>query len=262
MSWIRVAVAAFGLGLTSGARAAEGDVPDLRQALSSEAAINWTTLTIEITTSAWGRGVGAATKALEARAREGIPAKVAAASRRVPVHGDVTVSDLLQDPSLNTAINGRVERWVVTEARYFTSGRVELLAELPLQELLKPWALQRAPLSPDPQRSTRFTGLLVDARGLSVTPAYAPRLLAESGEELWSGRVWDDVVLFQTPVVYVPDPAHPASARAGLQPLVVRAVETRGPDLVLAETDRVRFRTALGDARAVGEGTVVVVIDP
>jgi len=43
---------------------------------------------------------------------------------------------------------------------------------------------------------------------------------------------------------------------------VVRAVRARGPDLVVGEEDRVRYRTALAGSRVPGEGTVVVVVDP
>ena len=100
------------------------------------------------------------------------------------------------------------------------------------------------------------------ARGTGATPCYAPRLTHPHDGELWGGRPWDDVALFQAPAVWVSDPADPAGARAGANPLVVRAIGALGCDLVLGDDDRVRYRTAMSGSRVPGEGTVAVVIDP
>lgn len=253
------------LGIALAAAAAperSGDPAPVRQRLAEDVVIDWTRLVVEVTTRARGHGVGATPKALEARALEAIGPQMAWAALRVPVAGGLTVDDLLGDDSLKDALPARAERWDVAEARYLTSGRVELVAELPLQELLKPWALLEAPLPPRPDVDTAFTGVVVDARGTGARPCYAPRLVHPHDGELWSGRLWDDTALFQAPVVWVTDPADPASARAGTNPLMVVAVETQGGDLVLGDDDRVRFRTGIQTSRVVGEGTVVVVIDP
>jgi len=245
----------------AGADTTEGEPLDIRQELSREVAINWTRLTVEVTAGARGWGVTATTKALEHNARQKIGPDIVWGARRVQVTADLTVDDLRRDPQLSTAVEARMERWVVSEARYYTSGRVELTAELSLQELLKPWALSVAQLAPDEEGRHGFTGLIVDARGTGATPAYAPRILHDD-EVLYTGAMWDDVALFQTPVVYVPDPAHPAAARAGEKPLVLRAVDAVDTDLVIGDEDFIRFRTGFHESRVLGEGTVVVVVDP
>ena len=48
----------------------------------------------------------------------------------------------------------------------------------------------------------------------------------------------------------------------GERPLILVPDAARGPDLVLGGDDHVRFRTALEDTKVLGEGTLVVVVDP
>lgn len=158
-----------GLALGIGAGAApdrSGDPAPVRQRLSDEVVIDWTRLVVEVTVQARGRGVGATPKALESKALDAIGPEMAWAARSVPVAGGRTVADLTGDEALADALPARAERWDVAEARYYTSGLVELVAELPLQELLKPWALKEAPLAPELDTDTAFTGLVVDASDL------------------------------------------------------------------------------------------------
>ncbi|MBW2256062.1 MAG: hypothetical protein JRI25_15875 [Deltaproteobacteria bacterium] len=234
----RLGLGTLGLLLVGSAQAitTEGEPLDVRQALSRDVAVNWTRLTVEVTSGARGWGVTATTKALEHTARQKIGPDIRWGARRVRVATDVTVDDLRHDPELGDAVESRIERWVVSEARYYTSGRVELTGELSLQELLKPWALSVALLAPEQEGRRGYTGLVVDARGTGATPAYAPRIL--HGDE-----------------------AHPAAARAGEKPLVVRAEHAMETDLVIGDEDFIRFRTGFHDARVLGEGTVVVVLD-
>jgi hypothetical protein len=243
------------------AESIEGEPVDIREELSRDIAINWTRLTVEVTSGARGWGVTATSKALEHTARKKIGPDITWGAHRVQVAADLTVDDLCREPELGDAVQARIERWIVSEARYYTSGRVQLTGELSLQELLKPWALSVARLAPEQEGRRGYTGLVVDARGTGVTPSYAPRILHED-EVLYAGTLWDDVALFQTPVVYVPDPAHPAAARAGDKPLVLQADRAAGTDLVVGSEDFIRFRTGFHDSRVLGDGSVVVVVDP
>lgn len=233
----------------------------VRVVVSDEVSIDWTRLVLQVTTSAVGRGVGATRKAVEHDARQEIEPAVYDGVRKVRVTPELTVDDLLDGGATGLALETRTRRWFVSEARYFASGRVELVAELSLQELLKPWTLSVARLAPASEVQPSYTGLLVDARGTGAVPAFAPRVV-HGGDVLWDGVLWDEIAVFQTPAVWVSDPAHPAAARAGQQPLIVRAVAARGAELELDTSDAVMFRTGLRDARLLGEGTVVVVVDP
>lgn len=243
------------------AHGAVGEPEDVRVELADGVVVNWTRLALEVTVAARPRGVDATIKATEHEARQLVEPSMAWGVGEVQVTHDLTLAELQEDPEVGVPIRARSERWVIGEARYHASGRVELVGELPLQELLKPWMLSVAKLPPQADVQPAFTGVLLDARGTGAEPAYAPRVLYGS-EVLWDGLLWDQVALFQAPVVYVPDPAHPAAARAGDHPLVLRVVEADGSDLEVGREDRIRWRTGLQGARIVGEGTVVVVIDP
>ncbi len=249
------------LFLPARAQVLEGEPEDIRVSLADGVVVNWTRLVLEVTTSAWPRGVDATTKVTEHEARQRIAPRVSRAVGQIPATSTLTVQDLFHDATLGDPTRARAERWVVGEARYHASGRVLLVGELSLQDLFKPWTLASAPLAPTADRQPSWTGLLLDARGTDVVPAYRPRILY-GHDVLWEGILWDDVALFQDPVVYVPDPAHPASARAGHNPLVLRIARAERADLHLEPDDAIRFRTGMQQARIIGEGTVVVVIDP
>ncbi len=238
------------------------DPPDLRENLGRGVSVNWTTLTLEVTRDGHGRGVGATRKAIEHDARDGLRQSVRVGADNVRVTSGIAVEDLLQDEVLSEAVSSRVSRWVVGEARYYNSGRIELVAELTLLDLLKPWNLANATPRPAEPRVPDLTGVVVDARGTGVTPAWAPRILSDGERLLWDGTVWDDVALGVAPVVWVADPSHPAVATAGDRPLVVRAERATGADLFLDPLDAARFRTAVADSELLREGTVVVVADP
>jgi hypothetical protein len=240
----------------------EADPQDLREDLGGGAAVNWTTLTLEVARSGQGRGIAGTRKAVEHDVRTGLGPAVAEAALAVRVSADAYVDDLVADEALGEAVEARLGRWTVGESRYHASGRIELVAELRLIDLLKPWSLVNAPPRPEAPREPGLSGVLVDARGIEALPSWAPRLLDEHDRVLWDGTVWEDVALAVPPVSWIPDPAHPGVARVGPNPLILRAAGVRGADLVLDPLDAVRFRTALSSAEVLREGTVVVVVDP
>lgn len=233
-------------------------------AYSDGVVVDWTTLTMRITASAVGYGLGPRS-AVEMQARQEIGPVLLASVPKLPVTAAATFGDLTADDAVGAALKLRTSRWEVAEARYYTSGRVELVGELSLHELLKPWTLAQAKPTPLPPPigtpDDAPTGLVVDARGVGATPGFAPRLVGEDGAVIWDGALWEDAAVEHAPAVWVPDPAHPAAARAGDRPLVLRATGARGCDLVVGAADAARFRDELAEARSLGHGTFVVVVD-
>ncbi len=242
-----------------------GDPQDLRESIENGAVINWTSMRVEVTSSATPSGVDSSRKVVETSARRPIGDKMRRAVGTVLVQGEQTVQELRTDPEIGQKIARRETHWAVTESRYFTSGRIELHGELKIGEVLKPWLLDQASTAaPVDVPQGRHTGVVVLARGLNVQRAFAPRILASDGETvLHDGLVWKDSATNAIPVIYVPDPAHPAAAfRAGKVPLIVSAMEVRGADVVLTRESSIEYRTGLKGSRAVGQGTVVIVVDP
>jgi len=246
MAWLGLAFAQGG-----------GDV--LRE-VAAGVEVNWTELTLNA--SGVGRTGGTeGRKAIEQLARREVEASMRQGSARIRVTSGHSLSDLTAVPELADALSSRVSRWVVTEARYYASGKVEIDAQLSLQDLLKPYTLKNSRPVPELDAQPDFTGLVVDARGHATQPAWAPRILGPNGNVLFAGGVWDDHAVTTSPAVYVTDPAHSGARRAGDKPFVVSAASTKGPDLVLSAADAERFGTSMSNARVLGEGTVVVVVD-
>lgn len=243
------------------ATAQEGEPADVRQPLAAGAVINWTTLVLEVEATGRG-GATESNRAVEELARRDADAGVRQGVPRIQVSFDRTVGDLQRVPEFSGALKARSARWWAAETRYHTSGRVEVDARLSLHELLKPYTLATAkPYEAGDEPQPRFTGVVVDARGTQAEPAWSPGILSATGEVLYEGVVWEEVAVEVAPVIYVSDPAHPAAARAGDDPIFLRADGAEGARVVLTPEDSQRFRTTLGHARLLGEGKLVIVVD-
>lgn len=234
---------------------------DLREPVSG-GFINWTRLTVETEKSWTGRGVDANRRAAEHQAYLHVGEGIAAALDALQVTPSQVFPDLHEDVGLGDALRARASRWYVEEARYYTSQRVDLVGALALPELLRPWTLQRAVEPPAAPHESAYTGVLLDARGTGARAAFAPRVLGPAGEVLWDGAVWTDVATRTSPAVFVADPAHVAAARAGERPLALLAERADGADLVLGPEDAARLLEARGGTRLLGDGRVVIVLDP
>ncbi len=239
-----------------------GESGDVIEEVASGVDLNWTTLQLVVVASAQSSGTED-TEAVEQLARRDADAALRMGARRIRLDGSRTVAELDAEPRLGPAVAARLARWTVGEARYYASGKVELVAILSLQDLLKPVTLANARAGGAASNSPGLTGLVVDARETDAKPVWAPRLLTRSGDVLWDGALWESPAVAGVPAVFVFDPADPrAAARAGADPLIVQAADAIGPDLVLAKDDLRRFRSAPDSGGILGQGTLVVVVSP
>jgi hypothetical protein len=241
--------------------AASDEPREIRHALGSGAVVNWTRLAIEAQHSVASTGVAGRQEATEQRARQRIGPAIRDGLPAVSIRAGETLSNLMEDEELGATLYNRIKLWAVAEAHYYASGKVELVGELDLTVYLRPWTMSVAVPRPAIPTVSAYTGLVVDARGSGAMPAFAPRLLARDGDVLWDGALWRDAALETSPAVWVADVAHPAAARAGVEPLVVRANRASGPDLVLDDAGSQAVRRHLIGAPILGEGRVVVLVD-
>lgn len=238
------------------------DLEDYREDIGGGAVVNWTTLTLEVSKTAQGRGVGATRKVVEASARSDLGEQVQSAVGGVHVARDIDVNDLLRDPDLMEIVGSRSVRWAVGETRYYSSGRIEVVAEIELLDLLKPYSMHVQHVRPQIVRQPAITGVVIDARGSGAQPVWAPIVQSPGGRVLWDGALWSDAAAGTTPVFWLPDPAHSAIVRVGPEPMVVRATGGDRGTLVLDEMDAVRFRTALDGSDVLRAGAIAVILDP
>lgn len=111
-----------------------------------------------------------------------------------------------------------------------------------------------------------YTGLLVDARGLGLRPALAPRLLDEQGKELYASEVLDRNQAVQSGVAgYAKDlVAGSRQPRVTDNPLVVKAVRatgTKATDIVLGDDSVKAIQQSEPSAHFLQQGRVVVIYD-
>ncbi len=232
------------------------------------ASVDWTHMVLTMSDQAQpAPGSHAELQVTEQQARQHLGPRLLEAAGRVQLDHATTVRDLIDARTpVGEHLGQESSSWHVTETRYHSSGQVEITAELDLATWLRPAAYAGA-ADGDPPRGERssFTGIVIDARGLSAQGALAPRLLASDGDVLYAlDQVHESIARKRTMVQYVTDPADPlAFARAGASPLLLRAADLHSDvDLVLSVDDSIRFQTVSRDARLLTEALVVLVLDP
>ena len=104
---------------------------------------------------------------------------------------------------------------------------------------------------------------MVDARGQKVVPALAPRILAESGRELYGpARLGEQGRKAGGTAAYAHDLAAARASmkdRVGDRPFVVKAVGANGADVVVSDSDAAAI--AASDQGFLAEARVVILAD-
>lgn len=181
------------------------------------------------------------------------------AMKGVAISSGQTVGGAMSaDPGVRGAVEGTVRGFRETAKRYFSDGGVELDVEVPL-EALGDAVLPKAAAAPAPAGPT---SLVVDAAGLKVAPALAPRLLDEAGQELYGPAALGEAARKGAGVAAYARSLEAArrdlASRLGDKPLVVKAVKAQGADLVLGA----EAAQALASRPAfLSEGRVVILTD-
>lgn len=200
-----------------------------------------------------------AEKAAELDALRNVLAKV----KGLAVSGGQTVADKVSsDATLEGRLEGVVRGYKITDKRYFSDGGVEVDVEVSLGDVLT--ELLGAELGSKvsqvkPAAAGSSSGLIVDAKGLKVQPALAPRLLDESGKAIYGAEnVASDAVKQHGVAGYLRglDEAR-KNTLVGEKPLVVKALKASGTDLTLSNADAAKVR----EAGFLAEGRVIIVAD-
>lgn len=111
-----------------------------------------------------------------------------------------------------------------------------------------------------------YTGLVIDARGLSARPAMSPRVFDENGNEVYgSAFVARDYAIQQGMAGYAKDINKAAgNPRVGENPLVVKAKAVQGAsrtDLVLSNADADSLRRIAENSKMLEQTRVMIVLD-
>jgi hypothetical protein len=181
------------------------------------------------------------------------------ALKGVAISGAQTVGGAMAaDPGVKGSVEGTVRGFRETAKRYFSDGGVEVDVEVPLEGVAAA-VLPKAAAAPAPAGPT---ALVVDAAGLKVTPALAPRLLDEAGQELYGPASLGEAARKGSGVAAYARSLDSArrdlAPRLGDKPLVVKAVRAQGSDLVLGAD---AAQALAGRPAFLAEGRVVIVTE-
>ena len=183
------------------------------------------------------------------------------------VHAEATVESLVTS---NDAIRARVEGVLkgarhVGQPNYLPDGSVELTIVVKRSDLANAMLPDAgfASAMPPPVPGA-YTGLIVDARGLNLTPALAPKVLDDRGQEVYGPSfVTRDSAARSGVAGYARDLGGArGDERAGSNPLLLKGVGAAGTN----RTDVVLSAEDAGKARGAGpgvlnQGKVIFVID-
>ncbi len=173
---------------------------------------------------------------------------------------------------IKTEVNGFVQGATVMDKKYMPDGSVEVTVGMKLTGALADALLPKTPptgltgtLSPAAPGQI-YTGLIVDARGLGIRPAMAPRILNEDGKEVygsaWVGR---EYAMQQGMVGYMKDPlAAQTNPRVTDKPLMVKALKVSGDarvDMVITNADAAKLQGAAQNMSFLEKCRVIVLVD-
>jgi hypothetical protein len=244
------------------------DAPAVTQK-TEKGEINWSEKTITVTGS--GTFSNSASNAAQARLMATKAAKMDAQRNLLETIKGVNVSSgapaatVMATSEVRAKVEGLVKNFEVVDTKYFSDGGVDVVVRMQLDgslaEALLPDAgsKQAKPAAP---AANSNTALIVDAKGLKLEPAMAPKIFDESGKELFSSTlVAKDKVRDNGVASYVKSvDAAKADKRAGSKPLVLKAskrADGSKNDIVLSAADAAQLK----DAGYLSEGRVVIVVD-
>lgn len=249
--------------------------------------IDWTKRTV------CAKGIGAVNpKQPQAAARPGaIRAAQQVALRNaielvkgVPVTSSTTVANsMTQDDNIRSKVEGYVKGFQFSQPHYMDDLTVEVFVSIPLDgvgDIVLPAIVQPEPAvktwswgadgkaaAPANLKSSVYTGLVIDARGLGILPALAPRVLESDGKELYgSANVSREWAVKYGMAGYAKslDGARGMKDRVGDNPAVVKAVRADGTaktDAVLSPEDVLSIKSAAQNLKFLSEARVVFVVD-
>jgi hypothetical protein len=256
-----------------------GTVKDVETPVGSSGKIDWTTGVI----TAVGIGAPPAqpANAAQARAMAERAAQVVAyrnlleAVKGVRIDSTTTVENfMVTSDVVRTQVSGFVQGAMVMDKKYMSDGSVEVTVGMKLTGALADSLLPKTPPAAPPTgivatpgvTGQTFTGLIVDARGLGVKPAMAPKVLNEDGKEVY-GSAWinRDWAVREGMAGYLKDPLQAQqNPRVTDKPLLVKAIKASGDarvDVVISNADAAMLQGAAQNLSFLEKCKVIILVD-
>ncbi len=187
------------------------------------------------------------------------------------VENFMTTSDVIK-----TEVSGIIQGSMVMDKKYMSDGSVEITVGMKLtgaladallpQSSATPPVLMTPPAGAPAAAGQLYTGLIIDARGLNVKPAMAPKVLNEDGKEVY-GSAWinRDYAVREGMVGYMKDrDAAQSNPRVTDKPLMVKALKVSGDarvDTVISNADALMLQSASQNLTMLQKCRVIILVD-
>lgn len=155
----------------------------------------------------------------------------------------------------------------VINKKYISDDGIEITIELPiLGSFIETMIPDTGGITVTTIGTEQETGMIIDATGLGAKPALSPRILDDSGRELYGASyIKRDYFLSKGLVAYYTelDDARD-SARVASNPITIKAIRSSGPestDLVISRADAKRLKSSSSNHSWLEKGNVIIVID-
>jgi hypothetical protein len=188
---------------------------------------------------------------------------------------------VVQSDIIRTSIQGVVRNAQIVGTDYMSDGSVEIKVAmnmsgqfantiLPQHSPAVPWVTGPAVATTTPETlkpsSDIITGLVVDARGLGTRPAMSPKIVDETGKEIYGSAMVDRQYAVQQGMVgYSRDLSDAQSnTRVTANPLTVKGIRSVGPgksDIVISNSDASRIMGAAENLLFMQKCRVMIVVD-
>ena len=219
-------------------------------------------------------------------------AELLAIARGLAIDSKTTVEDAMVTSSVTQArVSGVIRGAQVVQTRDIADGAVEVTVAIPatgeFADLLLPRVLSPGPGSvpgprpapapapgmspprpqaPRPSSTVVYTGLVIDARGLGVKPAMAPKVVSEGGQEIYGFSVVDrNWAIQQGMAGYSKDlAAAQAHDRVTDRPVTLKAKAATGAsksDVVISTADAEMLLTSVQNLAFLEKARVMLVVD-
>lgn len=194
----------------------------------------------------------------------------------VRIDGSTIVRDYaVESDIIRSKVEGMIQGAEVVKQEYLSDGTIEItmamslrggFSQLVLPDEIKPLESVKPLMTPMKHSSAVYTGLVVDARGLSARPAMSPKILDETGQEVYgSAFVSREYAVQQGMSGYAKDiAAAQSNQRVTDNPITVKGLRTEGlgrSDIVISNADASALRSASENLSFMKKCRVMIVVD-
>lgn len=183
------------------------------------------------------------------------------------VEGNIMTGDIIQ-----SRVEGLVRNFTPVDTSYWDDGTIEVTVEFAMEGEFLDAVLPQNTGTGTPQQYSSvvqpaaYTGLIVDARGLGIRPALAPKILDMDGNEVYgSSMVSREWAIKQGMVGYAKDMDKAAgNDRVAPAPISVKGVKAEGPnktDVVIANNDAAQILSMAENMNFLRQCKVMILVD-